>query len=127
MKSTGTGLFILRTLTNQNLKNKVSKMSTRPYTVVVEGNIGSGKTTFIKSFEKYHDQVEVCPEPVDRWRNLQGHNLLQKMYEDPKRWSLLLQTYVQLTMVQEHSKPVKAPIKIMERSLLRIATKSSIF
>ena len=49
----------------------------------------------------------------------QGHNLLQKLYEDPKRYSFLFQTYIQLTMLQEHNKPSVAPIKIMERSLLR--------
>jgi hypothetical protein len=27
------------------------------------------------------------------------------MYEDPTRWSLTLQTYVQLTMLQNHLKP----------------------
>ena len=51
--------------------------------------------------------------------SFQGHNLLQKLYEDPKRWAFLFQTYIQLTMLQEHNKPCSAPVKIMERSLLR--------
>ena len=41
------------------------------------------------------------------------------MYRDPQRWSLLFQTYVQLTMVQAHTRPTAKPIRIMERSLLR--------
>ena len=90
----------------------------RPYTIVVEGNIGSGKTTFLQPFTLY-DQVEVVEEPVSRWRNMQGHNLLELMYQDTQRWSLLFQTYVQLTMVQQHMKPSTKPIRIMERSLLR--------
>ena len=49
----------------------------------------------------------------------QGTNLLQLMYEDPKRWSLMFQTYVQLTMLQQHTKTSAKPIHIMERSLLR--------
>ncbi len=112
--------------------------SKRPYTIVVEGNIGSGKTTFLQPFLKHAGQVEVVDEPVNKWRNLQGkfrvpkmlfvlietmtisgHNLLKKMYDDPKRWSMLLQTYVQLTMVQHHMTKAKAPVRIMERSLLR--------
>lgn len=47
----------------------------KPFTVVVEGNIGSGKTTFLNHFNKFHD-VEVLQEPVEKWRNVQGHNLL---------------------------------------------------
>ena len=45
--------------------------SNKPYTVIVEGNIGSGKTTFLQPFMKHKNLVEVCPEPVDKWRNLQ--------------------------------------------------------
>ena len=92
----------------------------RPYTVIVEGNIGSGKTTFLQPFMQ-NKNIQVCPEPVEKWRNLQGHNLLQQMYEDPSRWSMLLQTYIQLTMVQLHNQPCHQPVKIMERSLLRQA------
>lgn len=37
----------------------------RPYTVIVEGNIGSGKTTFLEPFTRDHpDAVEVLAEPV---------------------------------------------------------------
>ena len=67
------------------------------------------------------NSLQVCTEPVEKWRNLQGHNLLQKMYQDPKRWSFELQSYIQLTMVQEHMKPCDVPVKMMERSLLRFA------
>ena len=49
----------------------------------------------------------------------QGTNLLKLMYEDPKRWSLMFQTYVQLTMIQHHTKSSIKPIRVMERSLLR--------
>ena len=30
-------------------------------------------------------------EPVEEWRNLNGHNMLQQMYEDPARWSFPFQ------------------------------------
>ena len=42
------------------------------------------------------------------------------MYEDPARYSLLFQTYVQLTMLERHNQPCDKDAKIMERSLLRI-------
>lgn len=93
--------------------------TTRPYTIVVEGNIGSGKTTFLQPFTTI-PQVEVLEEPVKEWRSLDNgrHNLLELMYTDPTRWSLLFQTYVQLTMLRQHSKPAIKPVRIMERSLL---------
>jgi len=89
----------------------------RPYTVLVEGNIGSGKTTFLENFNKFGEDVEVLVEPVEKWRDARGHNLLQMMYEDPDRWSLMFQTYVQLTMVQNHTKITNKSVKLMERSL----------
>ena len=103
----------------QTISRNMSSSSKRPYTVIVEGNIGAGKTTFLEPFKKHESLVQVCTEPVDKWRDLQGHNLLQKMYEDPKRWSFELQSYIQLTMVKEHMKPCSVPVKMMERSLLR--------
>ena len=59
--------------------------SRRPFTVMVEGNIGSGKSTYLRHFTKFSDNVEVVMEPVEKWRNLNSHNLLQMMYEDPCR------------------------------------------
>jgi len=102
------------------------KLITKPYTVIVEGNVGSGKTTFLNRFlsstnekgTKLSEQVDVIPEPVSKWQNVHGNNLLQLMYEDPKRWSLMFQSYVHLTMVQQHANILSTkPIRMMERSL----------
>jgi len=46
----------------------------RPYTIFVEGNIGSGKTTFMNYFA--NADVHILSEPVEMWRNVEGHNLL---------------------------------------------------
>ena len=80
----------------------------RPFTVVVEGNIGSGKTTFVEHFNR-KEIVEVVTEPVEDWRNVRGHNLLQLMYENPSRWSHIFQSYVQLTMTKNHVKKLSSP------------------
>ena len=103
------------------------KLITKPFTVIVEGNVGSGKTTFLNRFMQNSnvnrsntlpEHVEVVPEPVSKWQNLHGSNLLQLMYEDPKRWSLMFQSYVHLTMVQQHTNIQSTkPIRMMERSL----------
>ena len=44
-------------------------------TICVEGNIGSGKTTLLEHFSQYPD-VKTISEPVEKWRNARGHNLL---------------------------------------------------
>lgn len=88
----------------------------RTVKVAVEGNIGSGKTTFLEGCKKFVDTT-VLIEPVNIWRDVQGQNLLELMYKEPKRWSLAFQTYVQLTMTQLHLAPVQTPVKLMERSL----------
>ncbi|CAB4060392.1 tdk [Lepeophtheirus salmonis] len=96
------------------------------FTVCVEGNIASGKTTFLKlfnsnlQFDKELPQVscKVIEEPVPSWQNLCGHNILEMMYKDPHRWGHLFQSYVTLTMTQAHTLQIKESIKLMERSLL---------
>ncbi|KAL8590032.1 hypothetical protein ACOMHN_007057 [Nucella lapillus] len=86
------------------------------YTVCVEGNIGCGKTTLLDYFDLISG-VEVIHEPINLWRNVRGHNPLGKMYEDPGRWSMALQTYIQLTMLDIHTTPQKEPVRMLERSI----------
>lgn len=82
----------------------------------MEGNIASGKTTCLEFFSSTTD-VEVLMEPVSKWRNVRGHNPLGLMYRDAWRWGLTLQTYVQLTMLEQHTRPQTAPVRLMERSI----------
>lgn len=74
------------------------------YRIIVEGNIGSGKTTFLKIFNKSctseRHKPLVVPEPIDLWRNVGGVNIFQLLADDPKRWSFTFQSYVQLTMLK---------------------------
>jgi deoxynucleoside kinase len=91
-------------------------MYKRPFTVLVEGNIGCGKTTLLEYFDKFAE-IQVLEEPVSKWRDLSGHNLLDLMYKDPKRWSMPFQSYVQQTMLEVHLQPTTRPIKLLERSI----------
>uniref|UniRef100_A0A4X1UTA0 Thymidine kinase 2 n=1 Tax=Sus scrofa TaxID=9823 RepID=A0A4X1UTA0_PIG len=59
----------------------------------------------------------VLPEPVPKWRNVRGHNPLGLMYRDASRWGLTLQTYVQLTMLDLHTRAQTLPVRLMERSI----------
>lgn len=46
----------------------------QPFTVLIEGNIGSGKTTFLNHFKKFQN-ICLLTEPVEKWRNLNGVNI----------------------------------------------------
>ena len=63
----------------------------------VEGNIGTGKSTFLGMIEKCFpaEKVQVIYEPVDMWRNFtdkQGKNILDYFYSDPKRYAYIFQS-----------------------------------
>lgn len=87
--------------------------------VCVEGNIASGKTTCLEFFSSTTD-VEVLMEPVSKWRNVRGHNPLGLMYRDAWRWGLTLQTYVQLTMLEQHTRPQREDARGGLRGPLRV-------
>ncbi|KAL5018547.1 hypothetical protein ScPMuIL_004269 [Solemya velum] len=88
----------------------------RKFTVSIEGNIGCGKTTLLEYFKK-SAYVEAIKEPVQQWTNVQGHNALQLLYDNPSRWSFSFNMYAQLTRVQMHTKKHSKPVKMLERSL----------
>lgn len=92
------------------------KPRSRPFVVSIEGNIGSGKSTFLQHFASMPG-VDTHQEPIDLWTNLEGHNLLDMLYKDPQRWSFLFQSYVQLTRLNIHLQPTSSPVKLIERSL----------
>ena len=103
----------------QQKQNEVGtgKHYSRPFTVVIEGNIGSGKSTFLEMFRRWSDKIKLLPEPVDAWRDLNGHNLLDHMYKQPGCWSLPFQIFAQLTFIMNHTAESDRPIKMMERSV----------
>jgi deoxyadenosine/deoxycytidine kinase len=73
--------------------------------IVIDGNIGSGKTTQLGLLEKKGWQVR--REPIDDWP-------LEEFYKDPSRWAYLLHMRILQTL-----RPVRSerPV-IYERSLL---------
>ncbi|XP_029962981.1 thymidine kinase 2, mitochondrial-like isoform X2 [Salarias fasciatus] len=84
--------------------------------IVLEGNIASGKTTCLEYFSKTSD-VKVFTESVSTCWNVRGHNPLALRYQDPERWGLTLQSYIQLTMLDRHTSTTEAAVKMMERSI----------
>ena len=60
--------------------------------------------------------MDILPEPVSKWQNLNGTDLLDLVYRYPERWATTQESYVQLTMLEEHVRN-EAVFKAMERSI----------
>lgn len=91
--------------------------------VLVEGNIGAGKTSlidFITYILSDCDNVGVYREPIEKWQDLRGHNLLELMYQDPKTYSSIFQTYAILTQLETLKRAKNNEISVTERSLQSI-------
>jgi len=85
----------------------------QPLTICVEGNISAGKTTFLEHIiadnAVLRPQMQLVPEPVDRWTSIPGmeeiaaaganpeYNILSEFYKDPKRWGYTFQNWVFFT------------------------------
>ncbi len=54
--------------------------------VSIEGNLGAGKSTLLSFLN-----VDTIKQPVDLWENVGGVNILEKYYDDPKRWGFTFQ------------------------------------
>jgi deoxyadenosine/deoxycytidine kinase len=76
-----------------------------PKIYFVEGNIGTGKSTFLKMVEaQNNDNYQVIYEPVDVWTNFKdssGKNILQYFYEDPKRYAYTFQNTAFVSRVEK--------------------------
>lgn len=56
-------------------------------------------------------------EPLNKWTELHGTNLLMKHYQDPHVWSHSFQSLAMLTMADNHIERIASNVKIMERSI----------
>lgn len=110
-----------------NFDNSFEKRTKK---ISIEGNIAAGKSTFVRILERASDEWEVIPEPIGKWCNVQateneyqelstsqksGGNLLQMLYDKPKRWSYTFQTYACLSRVRSQMKPPSAKLQQAER------------
>lgn len=98
------------------LVEKTSTINSKTKTISIEGNIGAGKSTLL-SYLRNRPNIQILPEPVEEWRNLNGYNLLELVYKDQSRYGLLFQSFVMLTMLKNHLKRSPQPFRILERSL----------
>ncbi|CAL8070646.1 unnamed protein product [Calicophoron daubneyi] len=89
----------------------------RHFTVIVEGNIGCGKSTFLRYFDQLSTNVEVIQEPIFLWKDVRGYNLFDLMYQDYARWAIPFQAQVMVTSLDRQIQPQVAPVRLIERSL----------
>jgi len=98
-----------------------SQWTNKPYTILVEGTTGSGKSTLVNILAQLHSLMAI-PEPVDQWQHVNGTNMLDNMFQDPQRWTGSFQMESTLTRIKDAiRKPMvkgrPALIRVMERSL----------
>jgi deoxyadenosine/deoxycytidine kinase len=94
----------------------------RKKTYIIEGNIGSGKSTILDILEKMPD-IECIPEPVELWKSFKspdGVNLLHHLYLDKEKYIYLFQSIVCMTHAERLEAIHKKDIRIVERSMLSI-------
>lgn len=87
---------------------------------IVEGNIGAGKSTFLKLLSQHVPQVTVVQEPVYDWQNkIYGQSLLENFYQNPQRWAYSFETLTMMCRVREHMhlQETSAQTLICERSI----------
>lgn len=71
------------------------------FLIYIEGNIGAGKSTFVRNLNKYLETFKkqnvdpiLIQEPVNEWletKESDGKNILEKFYENIDRWSFTFQ------------------------------------
>ena len=65
--------------------------------IVVQGNIGSGKSTFVDKLKaRYGSRKDICflQEPVNEWltiKDKQGVNILENYYKDQPKYAFMFQ------------------------------------
>lgn len=86
---------------------------------IIEGNIGTGKSTFLKLLKKNLASLDITLEAVDYWQQESaGKSILQNFYEIPQRWAYTMETISLKMRVQEHVKLQTSPtVNIVERSI----------
>ena len=89
--------------------------------IVVDGEIGAGKTTFLSVLkDQYHDKkVTIIPEPVELWRST---GALNEFYKDPINKAYEFQSFATVTRITSARdivmKNLDSDVFLIERSPL---------
>jgi len=75
----------------------------------IEGNIGSGKSTLIEFLKNNEDGFYYLEEPVSVWnevKDLSGVTILEKYYQDPKKYAFSFQMMAYITRLSSIKKKI---------------------
>jgi deoxyadenosine/deoxycytidine kinase len=111
---------------NKNVLDNTNINTMSSLIISIEGNIGSGKSSFLSHLKERFGQNEnivFIKEPVDEWESIvdeEGKSMLQKFYEDPKRYSFSFQMMAYISRLSIMLKAIQTNPKyiITERCLL---------
>jgi deoxynucleoside kinase len=89
-----------------------------PLRIQIEGNIAAGKSTLIENLKEKKSSVLTLPEPIEKWKNTNGKNLLDVMYKEPKKYTCEFQLMTQDTLYESINSEIEDnEILIIERSM----------
>lgn len=95
--------------------------------VSVEGNIGSGKSSFLNNLKSYYQansRIVFVDEPIDEWntiRDKENNTILECFYKNPKEYAFsfqILTLTTRLIQLKNYIKKYPEHIIISERSIL---------
>lgn len=86
---------------------------------IIEGNIGVGKSTFLKQFRTLVPTVETAQESLQNWTTqTDGTSILELFYTNPSRWTYTLETLIMMSRSKYYIEKQNATHTIfMERSV----------
>jgi deoxyadenosine/deoxycytidine kinase len=82
----------------------------------IEGNIGSGKSTLISRLKENNNSFLFLPEPIDVWDEIKdssGVTVLEKYYEDNKRYAFSFQMMAYISRLSQIRKAIKSGIQVI--------------
>jgi len=102
-------------------------MNKAPKFIYLEGNIGSGKTTFFNKLKQHLNDVIFLEEPVKTWENIKdicGNNMIENYYSNQKKYAFPFQimaygtrlNLLSKTLVKYINSTIK-PVLLSERSI----------
>ena len=86
---------------------------------ILEGNIGTGKSTFLGMLSEMYPSIKTELEPIVTWqREDYGRSLLTNFYTDPYRWAFSMETFTLCNRVHQHLADQQKPDPLLvERSI----------
>jgi deoxyadenosine/deoxycytidine kinase len=95
------------------------KMDDNKKWFIVEGNIGTGKSTLLELLETKFNS-EVIKEPLEEWKETKGNdnkNILDYFYKDQNRWAFTFQVNALITRAKSIEPQQKKNLRFVERSI----------